>query len=72
MYSSPSTLQPFMLKPPLIIRPLHVVLNCHSVLNDLHLKTTCNIRPHFLGPMGGLNIEVLLYTLLASYKRLNL
>ncbi len=23
--------------------------------------TTCNIRPHFLGPMGGLKIEGLLY-----------
>ncbi len=32
------------------------------VLNDLYFKTTCNIRPHFLGSMGGLNIEGLLYT----------
>ncbi len=26
------------------------------MLNDLYFKTTCNIRPHFLGPMGGLKI----------------
>ena len=31
------------------------------VLNDLHLKTTCNIRPHFLGPMSGFKIEGPLY-----------
>ncbi len=31
------------------------------MLNDLYFKTTCNIRPHFLGPMGGLNIEGPLY-----------
>ncbi len=29
----------------------------YSVLNDLYFKTTCNIRPHFLRPMGGLKIE---------------
>ncbi len=28
-----------------------------SVLNDLYFETTCNIRPHFLGPMGGLKID---------------
>ncbi len=27
------------------------------MLNDLYFKTTCKIRPHFLGPMGGLKIE---------------
>ncbi len=32
------------------------------MLNDLYFKTTCNIRPHFLGPMGGLKIEGPLYT----------
>ncbi len=32
------------------------------MLNDLHVKTTCNIRPHFLGPMGGLKIEGPLYS----------
>ncbi len=32
-----------------------------SVLSDLYFKTTCNIRPHFLGPMGGLKMEELLY-----------
>ncbi len=32
-----------------------------SVLNDLYFKTTCNIRPHFLGPMDGLIIEGPLY-----------
>ncbi len=31
------------------------------MLNDLYFKTTCNIRPHFLGPMGGLKIEGPLY-----------
>ncbi len=29
-----------------------------SVLNDLYFKTTCNIRLHFVGPIGGLKIEV--------------
>ncbi len=37
MYSTPSILQPSILRPP------------------------CNIRPHFLGPMGGLKIEEPLY-----------
>ncbi len=27
------------------------------VLNNLYFKTTCNIRAHFVGPMGGLKIE---------------
>ncbi len=31
------------------------------VLNGLYFKTTSNIRRHFLGPMGGLKIEALLY-----------
>ncbi len=31
------------------------------MLNDLYFKTTCNIRPHFLGPIGGPKIEGLLY-----------
>ncbi len=31
------------------------------MLNDLYFQTTCNIRPHFLGPMGGLEIEGPLY-----------
>ncbi len=31
------------------------------MLNDLYFKTICNIRPHFLGPMGALKIEGLLY-----------
>ncbi len=31
------------------------------MLNDLYFKTTCNIRPHFRGPMGGLKIEGSLY-----------
>ncbi len=35
-----------------------------KVLNDLYFKTTCNIRPHFLGHMGGLTIEELLYTMI--------
>ncbi len=32
------------------------------MLNDLYFKTTCNIKPHLLGPMGGLKIEGPLYT----------
>ncbi len=35
-----------------------------SVLNDLCIKTNCKIRPHFLGPMGGLKIEGPLYSLI--------
>ncbi len=31
------------------------------MLNDLYFKTTCNIRPHFLGPKGGLKTEGSLY-----------
>ncbi len=31
------------------------------MLNDLYFKTTCNIRPHLFGPMGGLTIEGPLY-----------
>ncbi len=62
-YSSPSILQPSILRPPLIIRPLALVPkgNQFSALNDLYFKTTCNIRPHLLGPMGGLKIEGTLY-----------
>ncbi len=41
VYSSPS-----ILRPPLIIRPLHLVLK-DKRLNDLYFKTTCNQRPHF-------------------------
>ncbi len=33
------------------------------MLNDLYFKTTCNIRPHFPVPMGGLKIEGPLYNL---------
>ncbi len=32
------------------------------MLNDLYFKTTCNIRPHFLGLVGGLKIEGPLYS----------
>ena len=31
------------------------------MLNDLYFKTTCNIRPYLLDPMGGLKIEGPLY-----------
>ncbi len=31
------------------------------MLNDVYFKTTCNIRPHFLGLMGGLKMEGALY-----------
>ncbi len=36
------------------------------MLNDLYFKTTCNIRAHFLGPMGGLKIEEPLYIILGT------
>ncbi len=51
------------LKPPFMIRLLDLVPKVPlSVLNSLYFKTTCNARPHFIGPMVGLKIEVLLYT----------
>ncbi len=31
------------------------------MLNDRYFRTTCNKRPHFLGPIGGLKIEGPLY-----------
>ncbi len=47
---------------PTVIRPLDLVPKGQfSVLNDLYFKTTCNIRPHFLGLVGGLKIEGPLY-----------
>ncbi len=61
IYSSPSILQPSILRPPLIIRLLDLIPKGDILLNDLYFKTTCNIRPHFLGPMGGLRIEGPLY-----------
>ncbi len=33
------------------------------MLNDLYFKITCNISPHFLGPVGGLKIDGPLYYL---------
>ncbi len=62
LYCSPSILQPFALRLPLIIKTTQFgpkVPLC--VLNDLYFNTNCSIRPHFLGPMGGLKIEGLLY-----------
>ncbi len=53
-YSRPSILHPFILRPPLIKRPIAFVPKCHCVLNALYFKTTCNIRPHDFGPLGGL------------------
>ncbi len=54
-YSSPSILQPSILRPPLIIRPLGFDHKGQfSVLNYLYFKNACNVRPHFLGHMGGL------------------
>ncbi len=61
MYSSPSILQPSILRSPLIIRPLDLVQKGNFLLNDFYLKATCNIRPHFFGPMGGLVIDGPLY-----------
>ncbi len=60
-YSSPSILQPSILRPPMIIRPLDLVPKGNFLSNDLYFKTTCHIRPHLLGPMGGLKIEGPLY-----------
>ncbi len=57
------------LRPPLIIRPLEFgPKGQFSVLNDLCFKTTCNIRPHFLGPMSGLKIEEPLYIYRTPYS----
>ncbi len=39
------------------------------MLNDLYFKTTCNIRPHFVGPMGGLKIEGQLYFFLNIWEK---
>ncbi len=64
MYSSPSILQPSILRSPLIIR---LFQRAFSVLNHLYFKTTCNIRPRFLGPMGGLKIEVPLHSIKVPY-----
>ncbi len=58
---------PSILSPPLIIRPPDFLPKGQfSVLNDLHFKTTCNIRPHFLVPLVVLNTgtTVPLYRLL--------
>ncbi len=60
MYSSPSILQPSILRLPWIIRPLDLFPKGNFLLNDIYFKTTCNIIPHFLGPMGDLKIEGLL------------
>ncbi len=43
----------------------------YCVLNDLYFKTTCNIRPHFLRPMGGHKIEGPLYIQVAHVYRFN-
>ncbi len=37
------------------------------MLNDLYFKTTCHIRPHLLGPMGGLKIEGPMYRDVTKY-----
>ena len=71
-YSSPSILQPSTLRPgPLVIRPLDFGPKGQVVvLNDLYFKTTCNVRPQFIGPMGGPKIEGPLYivcSFLCSY-----
>ncbi len=61
-YSSPSIFQPSNLRPPLIKRPLDFVPKSNFCVKcPLFFKTTCNIRQHFLGPMGGLKIEGPLY-----------
>ena len=39
-----------------------------SVLLKLYFKTTCNIRPHFNNPMGGLKIDGSLHKFKRSFK----
>ncbi len=40
------------------------------MLNDLYFKTICNIRPHFLGPVGDLKIGPLYRMFCGSHFRL--
>ncbi len=64
--SGPSILQPSIFKPTLDYKTAWFgpkgLKGQFSVLNYIYFKTTCNISPHFLGPLGGLKIEGLLYT----------
>ncbi len=71
LYSSPSILQTSILRPPLIIRPFYLVPKGNFLLNDIYFKTTCNIRPHFLGLMGGLKIEGPLYIAFQTLSQVN-
>ncbi len=41
------------------------------MLNDLYFKTTCNIRPHFLGLKGCLKIEGPLHKSIGSIFDVN-
>ena len=53
-----------------IIRPPTLVINVHFLC---YVKTTCHIRPHLQGPMGGLKLEGPLYlipTFMSSPKKL--
>ena len=61
MYSNPSILQPF--KTTLAYKTTQFGPKVPLCVLNLYFKTTCNIRPHFLGPIGGLKIEGLLYSL---------
>ncbi len=69
--SSYSILKSSILRRRLIIRPLtshHTIWSQSTsfVLNYLLFKTTRNIIPHFLCPMGGLNIEGTLHIFFCS------
>ncbi len=56
IYSSPSILQPYILRPPFIIRLLDLLPKGNFfVLNDLYSKTTCNIR---LSAISACNIRL--------------
>ncbi len=67
-YSSPPILQPSILQSSILPKTTLDYKTAgfgpkaqFSVLNGLYFKTTSNIRPHFLGPKGGLKIEGPLY-----------
>ncbi len=49
-------------KTTLEIRPLDLAPKGNFLLNYLYFKTTCNIRPPFLGSMSGLKIEGPMYS----------
>ncbi len=70
LYSSLTLLQCSILRPPLIIRPLDLVPKTNFLcFNGLYFKITYNIRPNFLGPMGGLKIEATVHCKIILTKK---